>query len=155
MRRTISRNGFSETVGALSEQQQSNGSCQSHSRAKSQQGWTLSDQQPEVQSNGTCQSHSYKIFFPGASEINFKPRPCQVNGVVFVPLVVETLGSWDVDAIFHLRSIAKMSASRSSPHPETSSRQLFQRLSVLLQRANAGLIAARAPPPPPPHIMGE
>ena len=33
--------------------------------------------------------------------------------VSFVPLVVETLGGWDADAIFHLRAIAKQSAARS------------------------------------------
>ena len=81
-------------------------------------------------------------------------RPCQSNGVTFVPLVVETLGGWDSDAIDHLRAIAKRASSRSPFPTETTIRQLFQRLSVLLQRANAGLIAARAPPLPPPHIIG-
>ena len=88
-------------------------------------------------------------------KLNKHHRPCQINGIAFVPLVVETLGGWDIDAVFHLRSIAKMSASRSCPQSEVPIRQLFQRLSILLQRANAGLIASRAPPPPPPHIVGE
>ena len=81
-------------------------------------------------------------------------RPCQANGVVFIPLVVETLGGWDSDAVFHLRAIAKQATSRSPSSPETAINQLFQRLSVLLQRANAGLILARAPPLPPPHVLG-
>ena len=81
-------------------------------------------------------------------------QPCRANGVSFVPLVVETLGGWDTDAIDHLRGIVKKAASRSPSPTETAIRQLFQRLSVLLQRANAGLIAARAPPLPPPHIIG-
>ena len=33
-------------------------------------------------------------------------------------------------------------------------RHFFQRLSVLLQRANASLIATRAPAPPPPFVIG-
>ena len=73
--------------------------------------------------------------------------------VTFIPLVVETLGGWDTDASFHLRAIAKQAASRSTSQTETVSRHFFQRLSVLLQRANAGLITARAPPPPPPHVI--
>ena len=77
-------------------------------------------------------------------------RPCQSNCVTFVALVVETLGGWDSDAIDHLRAIAKRASSRSPSPTETTIRQLFQRLSVLLQRANAGLIAARAPP----YIIG-
>ena len=63
-------------------------------------------------------------------------------------------GRSNQDAIFHLRAIAKQASSRSPSPTETAMRQLFQRLSVLLQRANSGLIAARAPPLPPPHIIG-
>ena len=107
----------------------------------------------------TALPHSHKT--PGAAlsmmkshKLSKHSRPCQVNGVAFIPLVVETLGGWDNDAIFHLRAIAKQSASRSPSQAEFVSRQLFQRLSVLLQRANAGLIASRAPPLPPPHIIG-
>ena len=81
-------------------------------------------------------------------------RSCQLNGVNFVPLVAETLGGWDQDAVFHLRAFAKQASSRSPIQPEIVCKQLFQRLSVLLQRANAGLIFSRAPPPPPPHITG-
>ena len=89
-----------------------------------------------------------------SNKLNKHSRPCHLNGVSFIPLVVETLGGWDADAIFHLRAIAKQAASRSPSPTETATRQLFQRLSVLLQRANSGLIAVRAPPLPPPHIIG-
>ena len=88
------------------------------------------------------------------SLVTFGVFHCRANGVSFVPLVLETLGGWDTDAIDHLRGIVKKAASRSPSPTETAIRQLFQRLSVLLQRANAGLIAARAPPLPPPHIIG-
>ena len=47
-----------------------------------------------------------------------------------------------------------LAAARSPSPKDPVNRQFFQRLSVLLQRANAGLIAARAPPLPPPHIIG-
>ena len=98
---------------------------------------------------------------PGAALASMKShklnkhfRACEANGIVFIPLVVETLGGWDSDAIFHLRAISKQSGARTPLHAESASRHLFQRLSILLQRANAGLIAARAPPPPPPHVIG-
>ena len=89
-----------------------------------------------------------------STKFNKHSRPCQVNGVAFIPLVVETLGGWDADAVSHLRAIAKHSAARAPLTGENASRHLFQRLSVLLQRANAGMIAARAPPLPPPHVLG-
>ena len=41
-------------------------------------------------------------------------RPCQANGVGFVPLVAETLGGWDADAVFHLRAIANGQGAASS-----------------------------------------
>ena len=71
--------------------------------------------------------------------------------MLFIPLVVETLGGWDAEAVTHLRAIAKQASVRSPAGQEIVIRQLFQRL---LQRANAGLIAARAPPLPPPYILG-
>ena len=74
--------------------------------------------------------------------------------MLFIPLVVETLGGWDAVAVTHLRAIAKQASVRSPAGQEIVIRQLFQRLSILLQRANAGLIAARAPPLPPPCILG-
>ena len=89
-----------------------------------------------------------------AAKMNKHSRPCQANGISFVPLVVETLGGWDGDALFHLRLIAKQTSARSASLASTATRHFFQRLSVLLQRANASLIAARAPPPAPPHIVG-
>ena len=104
-------------------------------------------------------SHSHKT--PGAALATIKAhknnkhsRACQTNGVAFVLLVVKTLGGWEVDAIFHLRAIAKQSAVCAPLHAESATRHLFQRLSVLLQHTNAGLIAARAPPLPSPHIIG-
>ena len=49
---------------------------------------------------------------------------------------------------------AKQTAARSASQAPIAIRQFFQRLSVLLQRANAALIAARAPAQAPPHILG-
>ena len=89
-----------------------------------------------------------------ANKINKHSRACQANGIAFVPLVAETLGGWETDALFHLRAIAKQTAARSASQAPIAIRQFFQRLSVLLQRANAALIAARAPAQAPPHILG-
>ena len=79
---------------------------------------------------------------------------CRRQGIVFVPLVVETLGGWDPEAVFHLKSIAEKTAHRSNQRPTFVVKHFFQRLSVILQRANSSLIATRAPPPPPPHVTG-
>ena len=69
------------------------------------------------------------------------------HNIVFVPLVVETLGGWDSEAAFHLKSIAEKTAHRSNQRPSYVVKHFFQRLSVILQRANSALIATRAPLP--------
>jgi hypothetical protein len=80
---------------------------------------------------------------------------CHQQGIRFVPLVVETLGGWewDADALLHLREIAKRSASRSDCSSSSVVRHFFQRLAVLLQRANAGLIDSRGPSPADAHLL--
>ena len=89
-----------------------------------------------------------------ASKIAKHHRSCRQNGISFMPLVVETLGGWDSEASFHLSKIAEMTSQRSSERAASITRHFFQRLSVILQRANASLMATRAPPLPPPHILG-
>ena len=81
-------------------------------------------------------------------------QSCRQQGITFMPLVVETLGGWDSEASFHLSKIAEMTAHRSSKRAGDVKRHFFQRLSILLQRANSSLIATRAPPPPAPHVTG-
>ena len=79
---------------------------------------------------------------------------CRRNNISFMPLVVKTLGGWDSEASFHLQKIAEMTSQRSSERAAGVTRHFFQRLSVILQRANASLMATRAPPLPPPQILG-
>ena len=79
---------------------------------------------------------------------------CRRQGIKFVPLICETFGGWDPEASFDLSEIAKKSAARSDKQANGVTSHFFKRLSVLLQRANSSLIAARAPPLPPPHIVG-
>ena len=81
-------------------------------------------------------------------------QSCRHQGITFVPLVVETLGGWDSEASFHLQKISEMTSQRSDKRAALVTRHFFQRLSILLQRANASLLATRAPPSPPPHVTG-
>ena len=79
---------------------------------------------------------------------------CRRQNITFMPLVVETLGGWDSEASFHLTKIAKMSDHCSSRTVAGVKKHFFQRLSVLLHRANLSLMATRAPLAPAPHITG-
>ena len=62
--------------------------------------------------------------------------------------------SSDSEASLHLSKLAEMASQRLSERAASLTRHFFQRLSVILQRAKASLMATRAPPLPSPHILG-
>ena len=68
---------------------------------------------------------------------------CRAQGIAFAPLVVETFGGWDGDAVKSLKDIARQCARRWGRNNADEIKQFFQRLSVALQRGNASLIVER------------
>jgi hypothetical protein len=88
-------------------------------------------------------------------KIRAHQEDCHANGIIFVPLPVETLGGWEAEAASHLRDIGRHVAGRLDLDRSTTIRHFFQRLGLILQRANAGLIVDREPLPPPAHVTGE
>ena len=72
---------------------------------------------------------------------------CRDQGIYFQPLIVETFGGWDRDAISFLKELARLSARRWGKDPAQEIKFLFQRLSVTLQRGNAALLIDRDPEP--------
>jgi hypothetical protein len=79
---------------------------------------------------------------------------CDDVGIDVIPLAVETLGGWEKDASFHLRWIARNAGRRADRDANTTTRHLFQSLSLLLQKGNAVLLAGRRPLHPPPIVTG-
>jgi len=65
---------------------------------------------------------------------------CLASGIHFQPLVVETFGEWDPEAIKLLKAIATQCVPRKSLAPAIEIKQFFQRLSIALQRGNATLL---------------
>ena len=72
---------------------------------------------------------------------------CQAQGIFFQPLVVETFGGWDSDALKFLKAIGHQDARRWGRDSAVEIKFLFQRLSVALQRGNAALLVERDPEP--------
>ena len=72
---------------------------------------------------------------------------CQAQGIFFQPLVVETFGGWDSDALKFLKEIGRQDARRWGKDFAMEIKFLFQRLSVALQRGNAALLIERDPEP--------
>ena len=68
---------------------------------------------------------------------------CRASGIRFQPVVVETFGGWDPEAVKLLKAMATHCAPRKSLPPALEIKQFFQRLSIVLQRGNATLLLCR------------
>ena len=86
--------------------------------------------------------------FPAAAIEMRKTSKCRQHfdncqGIFFQPLVVETFGGWDTDALKYLKDLARQSARRWGKTNSEEIKFFFQRLSVSLQRGNAALLIER------------
>ena len=68
---------------------------------------------------------------------------CRAQGISFQPLIVETFGGWDKDAVKFLKDIARLDGRRWGKPDAIEIKQFFQRLSIALQRGNAALLINR------------
>ena len=68
---------------------------------------------------------------------------CRTEGVFFQPLVVESFGGWDKDALGFLKELGRQQARRWGKDAALEIKYFFQRLSVALQRGNAALLIDR------------
>ena len=72
---------------------------------------------------------------------------CRARGIHFQPLVVETFGGWDKDALSFLKKLGGQGARRWGKSHSLEIKQFFQRMSIALQRGNANLLISRDPEP--------
>ena len=70
---------------------------------------------------------------------------CRAVGVVFVPLVMETLGVWCDEAIRTICRVGRQQGQHLGITPAESTRHLFQCLAISLWRGNATLWLRRQP----------
>ena len=68
---------------------------------------------------------------------------CRAEGIHFQPLVVETFGGWDKDALSFLKTLGHQAARRWGRNNALEIKHFFQRLSIALQRGNASLLIGR------------
>ena len=68
---------------------------------------------------------------------------CRAQGITFKPLVVETFGGWDADALKPLKLLGRHTARRWGKNDAMEIKFFFQRLSIALQRGNAALLINR------------
>ena len=70
---------------------------------------------------------------------------CRAQGIKFIPLPVETFGSWSEDATSVIGRLGKDLARATNQDESEVSRHLFGRLSILLMKGNSTLILNRTP----------
>ena len=72
-------------------------------------------------------------------------EPCNRQGIVFLPIAVESLGAWHPLAVKQVTKLASAKARHTGEEESVEVSRLFQKLSVALMRGNAALFNNRVP----------
>ena len=80
---------------------------------------------------------------------------CEQEAVFFVPLPVKVFGGWEDDAVKEIGSITNALARQQGMEEAQVRCHTFQRLSIALQKANAGMWTAKDPVPVPAEVSGD
>ena len=72
-------------------------------------------------------------------------QSCNAQGIVFLPLAVESLGAWHKSAISEVKKLGSSLARHTGEEETTTIRHLFQQLSIALAKGNAALFNNRNP----------
>ena len=70
---------------------------------------------------------------------------CQQQGLVFLPIAVETLGGMHHVAVGQLKKLATALARQSGTDEREVTSHLFMRVSLHLMKGNAALLSSRRP----------
>jgi hypothetical protein len=72
-------------------------------------------------------------------------QACRTSGWLFIPIAVESYGTWGTQALKTFKKIIIMLAARSGMSRSIEARYFYERMSMTLQRCNARMLTARAP----------
>ena len=72
-------------------------------------------------------------------------QACSERGWVFIPIAVESYGTWGAHSLKAFKKIIIMLAARSGRSRSIETRYFYERLSFALQKGNAHMLIARAP----------
>ena len=85
---------------------------------------------------------------------NYSAR-CAAEGIVFLPLAVDTLGGWHPEALYTIARLGRQVASTTGKEGDEVVRHLRQRLAILLVRDNVSMLCARTPTFLPAEVDGD
>ena len=72
-------------------------------------------------------------------------QACNQQGIVFLPLAVESLGAWHKSAISEIKKLGSALSRHTGEEEITTTRHLFQQLSIALVKGNTALLNNRNP----------
>ena len=78
-------------------------------------------------------------------KVNGAAEACRDQGIVFLPLAVETLGGLHKTAVQQMKRLAAALARHTGQEESVTTSHLFQRFSLNLMRGNAGMMTTRSP----------
>ena len=96
-----------------------------------------------VQQAATTAGHALSSAFD--RKMRESDEDCRRQGIVFHPIVAETLGGLDRVAIREIKKLAVAKARHTGAEEDDEVRKSFTKLSVLLMRGNAAILANRIP----------
>ena len=73
---------------------------------------------------------------------------CATQGIMFIPLVFESLGGWDQQAIQELKKLSSALSRHSGEEESDTWRKIICRMSIILMKGNASLLSGRLPTSP-------
>ena len=97
---------------------------------------------------GAASTPGYALHVGEERKMAAHAEACRSVGVLFVPIVAETLGGLSEVAIDTIRSIGRLQGQRLGIPPPDSTRHLFQCLAISLWKGNATLWIRRQPTRP-------
>ena len=83
-----------------------------------------------------------------------RPAGGSWEGIVFIPLPVETLGGWHENAVIQVKKLWSAQPRLTGQEESVAIAHIFQRLSILLVRGNVALFLNRIPSFPDPQTYG-
>ena len=103
---------------------------------------------------GAAETPGHAITFAHTRKVRGAEEACQAQGLAFLPLVVESFGGWGEVARDVVRRLATALARQTGKSEDETLSHIWGRLAVILQGANARILANRQPYHPPPIIDG-
>ena len=70
---------------------------------------------------------------------------CEAEGIVFIPLVVDTFGGWHKDSLEVITKLGRQVSRQTGKEEDEIVRQLRQRMAILLVRDNVNMFNPRTP----------